>query len=61
MAKDFIDQAHAAVCKLFGEAVYQLVAEGRPITNASLAETIITLSTGEQDLAADFALQLLLR
>ncbi|MFG6077000.1 hypothetical protein [Erwinia sp. OPT-41] len=59
METDFTDQAHAAVCKLYGEAVYQLVAAGRLVTNESLAEAIEELSEQEPDLAVDFALQLL--
>lgn len=59
METDFTEQAHAAVCKLFGEAVYQLVSAGRLVTNEILAEAIEELSEQEPDLAVDFALQLL--
>lgn len=60
METDFTEQARDAVCRLFGEAVYQLVAEGQPVTNESLADIVVKLSEGEPDLAEDFASQLLL-
>ena len=61
MAKDFTDQARAAVCELYGEAVYELLAAGRPVTNESLAEAIKELPEEGPDLAEDFALQLLIK
>lgn len=59
MDKDFMEQAHDALCMLIGQAAYQLVAEDKAITNISLCEMIEVISEDDSDLAKDFALHLL--
>lgn len=61
MEKDFIEQAHDGVVIVIGEAVVQLVAEGRKISNEAVAEMIVQLSDGKPDLAVEFAIDMLER
>jgi len=61
MEKDFIEQAHDGVVKVIGEAVVQLAAEGRPVTNEAIVQMIDMLSDGEADLAVEFAIDMLER
>ncbi|MFH8134226.1 hypothetical protein ABU178_08570 [Pantoea osteomyelitidis] len=59
MSGDFSEQAYQAMCSLIGSAAYQVLAEGRQLSNESIAEMIRLLSDDEPDLAEDFALSLL--
>lgn len=60
MENDAVVKEHEAVCMLFGEADYFLVAEDRAITNISPRETITEISVEEPNKVKDFALQVLL-
>jgi len=55
-----MEKAHEAMCLVIGEAVVQICAEDRAITNESIIEMILMLSDGaEVDLAVEFALDTL--
>lgn len=57
-----MEKAHDAVAIKIGEAVIQVIDEGRPVTNASVIEMVRVLSScAEPDLAVEFALDLLRR
>ncbi|WP_431021800.1 Fumarase D [Erwinia rhapontici] len=57
-----MEKAHDAVAMKIGEAVIQVIDEGRPVTNEAVIEMVRVLSSyGEPDLAVEFALDLLRR
>lgn len=57
-----MEKAHDAVAMKIGEAVIQVIDEGRPVTNDSVIEMLRVLSSGEEvDMAVEFALDLLRR
>lgn len=57
-----MEKAHDAVAMKIGEAVIQVIEEGGSVTNDSVIEMLRVLSSsGEPDLAVEFALDLLRR
>lgn len=55
-----MEKAHEAMCLVIGEAVVQICAEERAVTNESVIEMILMLSEGQEvDLAVEFALDVL--
>lgn len=54
-------QAHDAACMAMGEAVWELVAGGEPVTPENIASRILVLSERRDDLAASIALSVLLQ
>lgn len=55
-----MEKAHDAMCLVVGEAVIQICAEDRAVTNESIIEMILMLSDGQEvDLAVEFALDAL--
>lgn len=61
MKLGFEEQAYGAACMAIGEAVWQLVAGGEPITPENIASRILALSECRDDLAASIALSVLLQ
>lgn len=61
MEQEFEAQAYDAVCRVMGEAVWQLVAGGEPVGSDSIASRILALSERRDDLAASIALSVLLQ
>lgn len=61
MEQEFEAQAHDAACMAMGEAVWELVAGGEPVTPENIASRILTLSERRDDLAASIALSVLLQ
>ncbi|QHM71262.1 hypothetical protein [Mixta intestinalis] len=55
----FSEQAGEAVRDVLGDAVYALLAAGRPVSNEALAAVITEQYAAEPDLAAELALDLL--
>ncbi len=58
MSRNFGEQAGEAVRDVLGDAVYALLAAGRAISNEAVA-AVIAEQGGEQDLAVEFALDML--
>ncbi|MCU5775085.1 hypothetical protein N5923_23495 [Erwiniaceae bacterium BAC15a-03b] len=54
-----MEKAHEAIVKVIGEAVVQILAEERAVTNEAIIEMIGLLSDGEPNLAVVFAIDLL--
>lgn len=54
-----MEKAHDAVVKVIGEAVIQMLSEGRALTNARIADMVTLLSEDEEDLAVVLALDML--
>ncbi|MFC0141571.1 hypothetical protein ACFFJN_16535 [Erwinia mallotivora] len=50
-----MEKAHDAVVKAIGEAVIQVLAEGRVVTNDSISEMVSMLAGDEPDLDVEFA------
>jgi len=46
MEKDFCEQAYEGTARVIGEAVVQLLAEQRPVTNEALAERVEMMAGG---------------
>ena len=61
MEQTFEKQVHDAACMAMGEAVWQLVDGGEPVTSENIASTILALSERRDDLAASIALSVLLQ
>lgn len=61
MEQEFEAQAHDAACMAMGEAVWELVAGGEPVTPENIASRILALSERRDDLAASIALSVLLQ
>jgi len=61
MEKGFEAQAHDAACMAMGEAVWELVAGGEPVTPENIASRILALSEHRDDLATSIALSVLLQ
>lgn len=61
MKQEFEAQAHDAACMAMGEAVWELVAGGEPVTPENIASRILVLSERRDDLAASIALSVLLQ
>jgi len=59
MEQEFEAQAHDAACMAMGEAVWELVAGGEPVTPENIASRILALSERRDDLAASIALSVL--
>lgn len=59
MEREFEEQAYDAACRAMGEAVWQLVAAGEPVTRDAIADKIVMLSAPNDDLAASIALSVL--
>lgn len=56
-----MEKAHDAMALVIGNAVIQLIAEGRVVTSETIAELIERTSGQTPNLAVDFALGLLRR
>ncbi|MFB9087117.1 hypothetical protein LU604_14705 [Erwinia tracheiphila] len=54
-----MEEAREAVVRVIGEAVIQLLAEGRALTKEGIAEMVSMLAGDEPDLAVEFALGML--
>ncbi|QKJ88053.1 hypothetical protein PMPD1_3121 [Paramixta manurensis] len=54
-----MEKAQAATAQLIGDAVIQLIAEGRAVTNESIREMVELLADAEPDLAVEFAISML--
>lgn len=54
-----MEKAHDAAVKVLGEAVAQVLAEERPVTNESIREMVAMLAGDEPDLAVEFAMDML--
>lgn len=54
-----MEMAHDAMCKVIGEAVIQLRAEGREVTADSIIAMMTKRQGGEFDMAVEFAVDLL--
>ncbi|AXF76087.1 hypothetical protein LU604_10735 [Erwinia tracheiphila] len=54
-----MEEADNAVARVIGEAVIQLLAEGRALTKEVIAEMVSMLAGDEPDLAVEFALGML--
>lgn len=61
MEQEFETQAYDAVCRVMGEAVWQLVAGGEPVRPDNIASRILALSERSDDLAPSIALSVLLQ
>lgn len=61
MEQEFEAQAYDAVCRVMGEAIWQLVAGGEPVRPENIANKILALSGRRDDLAASIALSVLLQ
>lgn len=61
MKQEFEAQAHDAACMAMGEALWELVAGGEPVTPENIASRILALSERRDDLAASIALSVLLQ
>lgn len=61
MKQEFEAQVYDEVCRAMGEAVWQLVAGGEPVTPENIASRILALSERRDDLAASIALSVLLQ
>lgn len=61
MEQEFEAQAYDAACRAMGEAVWELVAGGEPVTPENIASRILALSERRDDLAASNALSVLLQ
>lgn len=59
MEQEFEAQAYDAACMAMGEAVWQLVAAGEPVTQEAIAKMVVALSERRDDLAASIALSVL--
>lgn len=56
-----MEKAHVAVANVIGEAVIQVLTEGRAVTNESIADMLLLLADDEPNLAVEFALDMLRR
>ncbi|MBK5013936.1 hypothetical protein [Pantoea sp. S62] len=61
MEQEFEAQAYDAVCNIIGEAVWQLVTAGEPLTLDTITNIIPQLLEHSDDLAASIALSVLLQ
>lgn len=61
MEQEFEAQAYDAACRAMGEAVWELVSGGEPVTPENIASRILALSERRDDLAASIALSVLLQ
>ncbi|KJH59147.1 hypothetical protein UF13_15265 [Pantoea agglomerans] len=59
MESNFEERAYYAACMIMGEAVWQLVAAGEPVTQETIARMVVALSERRDDLAASIALSVL--
>lgn len=61
MEQEFEAQAHDAACRIMGEAVWQLLDAGEPVTQDAIADMIVELSARRDDLAVSIARSVLLK
>nr|WP_154325072.1 hypothetical protein [Pantoea sp. 201603H] len=54
-----MEKAQVGTAQVIGDAVIQLIAEGRAITKESIREMVELLADAEPDLAVEFAIWLL--
>lgn len=59
MTQKFEQQLHDAACRSMGEAVWHLVSTGQLVTQDSIADMIVVLSSRRDDLATSIALSVL--
>lgn len=59
MKNGFEEQAHDAACMAMGEAVWQLVVAGEPVTQETIARMVVELSGSQPDLTSSIALSVL--
>lgn len=59
MTQEFEQQLHDAACRAMGDAVWQLMAAGEPVTQETIAGMVVELSERRDDLAASIALSVL--
>jgi hypothetical protein len=61
MEQEFEEQAYHAACRAIGEAVWQLLDAGEPVTQDAIADMIVELSARRDDLAVSIARSVLLK
>lgn len=61
MDQRFEEQAHDAACRVMGEAVWQIIATGKTVSQEAIARMILQLSERRTDLAESIALSVVRR